>query len=170
MISPSPRTRYGRTLGVVLLLAAYLLCLHDLTLRDQSSFPFDTRKANMIPFMSILRELGHPVHSALHKAYYLVGNLCLMAPLVVLLLLLKPDLKKAYLVFLSFLLSVTIEVVQYTSVAGRVGDVDDVLLNTTGAFLACVILERGRLKWIRNHAAPAATPRPPRAGSPGTSA
>lgn len=149
--------RVGRVIGA-LLLGAYLLGLYTVAFSPLGSPRLGVKSANLIPLKTILAEIGDPIHSALHKAYYLVGNLCLTAPLIVALLLLKPDIKRVYLVLLALVVSIGTEVAQYGWIAGRVGDVDDVLLATVGAILTCALATR--LPWLgipRDGAAPSGT-------------
>ncbi|MEE4495811.1 VanZ family protein [Streptomyces sp. BE230] len=103
------------------------------------------------------------------------GNLVLGMPFGVLLPVLVPRrLRMVRMVLLTVLVIVVVELVQGALVAGRAFDIDDVILNTTGALLGYLLL--GRRLSHRYHvlaaepgrkAAPART-RPPKPARPRT--
>lgn len=127
----------------LLLLIGYLIGLKRVALSSEAAtFDGIPRSGNITPFTSLFSELMHPVHSWQHKAYYFVGNTGLMVPFVIALFLLYPTIRITLLVGAALLLSVAVEVAQYTWCPGRTGDVDDVLLNTAGAAVVCVLLGR----------------------------
>ncbi|MBP3766277.1 MAG: VanZ family protein [Bacilli bacterium] len=89
--------------------------------------------SNFIPFKEIFRyQLFSP--SFIKNV---VGNLIMFMPYGFFIsYFLKLD-KKRYAVFMSFLISVTIELTQL--IIGRVFDVDDILLNVIGGFLGYLV-------------------------------
>lgn len=108
------------------LLVAYLLVLIDLT---QFHFLKSHPAPNLTPFRSIARDM----HAG--SAGFLVnfvGNLVAFLPFGVLPPLVWPARSSAWRVVAAAVLSGSIEVAQYAS-GRRTADVDDVILNVTGA-------------------------------------
>jgi hypothetical protein len=80
------------------------------------------------------------------------GNLVLLAPLGALLPVLFARLRGPLRIFLAVgLISLCIETVQGTMIAGRAFDADDVILNTAGALAAYLLIGRRLSRWA--HAA-----------------
>jgi glycopeptide antibiotics resistance protein len=78
------------------------------------------------------------------------GNLLLGAPFGVLLPVAAPKARGVWRVLLTTLtVMVLVELTQGAIVAGRSFDIDDVILNTTGALLGYLVLGRRLGKWVR---------------------
>ena len=142
---------------------------------------------NIVPFATVVRQLGEtiPIHgrsliTSLHAMLELVGNLAALAPLAIYVPALWPSLRSwRRFVVVAVAFSVGIEL---TQLAGsllegftyRVTDIDDVIVNSTGAVAAFFVwreMERRGLaerwfgRWLdpdRSRGAPAATPPPAR--------
>jgi hypothetical protein len=81
------------------------------------------------------------------------GNIVLLAPLGVLLPVLSNRFRGPLRVFLAVgLVSLCIEVVQGTMIAGRAFDADDVILNTLGAVVAYLLIGRRVSRWAHRAA------------------
>jgi len=81
---------------------------------------------------------------------YLIGNLLLLTPLVILIALIWGRLSMLSVLALVLVTSVAIELTQML-VVGRSGDIDDVILNTLGAGAVCAAVALGRAR-VRNRA------------------
>lgn len=88
-------------------------------------------------------------------AAQIVGNLLAFAALgfflPIRLRLARPALVPLAVAFLTAALSLTIEVLQFVLDIGRVASIDDILLNTAGAVVACV----ASIRWWRSRRGPA---------------
>jgi len=81
------------------------------------------------------------------------GNIVLLAPLGVLLPVLSNRFRGPLRVLLTVgLVSLCIEVVQGTMIAGRAFDADDVILNTLGAVVAYLLIGRRVSRWAHRAA------------------
>ncbi|MFJ1701927.1 VanZ family protein [Kitasatospora sp. NPDC088346] len=101
----------------------------------------DLVHANLRPGASLRAYLDQPAVRA--AAQQVGGNLLLGVPFGLLLPVLFQRLRGALAVTaLTALVMVTVEVAQAALVVGRAFDVDDVILNTTGALLSCLLLGR----------------------------
>jgi glycopeptide antibiotics resistance protein len=88
--------------------------------------------------------------SAREAALEIGGNIILLAPLGVLLPLIFTRLRGLFRITLvGALVSLAIETIQGTLIAGRAFDVDDIILNTLGVALAYLILGRRISRLIR---------------------
>ena len=89
-----------------------------------------------------------------HNLKNIFGNLLLLMPLGIFLPMFSVrfySLKKVLLI--AFLCSLTIEIIQYVSKffgSYRSVDIDDVILNTAGAFLGFVIFDKILMRFFRN--------------------
>jgi glycopeptide antibiotics resistance protein len=94
------------------------------------------RTTNFVPLHSILREL----HSANAVVVFLniAGNVLVMMPLGIALVL-ATRWSVRTLTAIGLAVSVVIEALQWTVVAGRATDIDDVLLNTAGMALGALL-------------------------------
>lgn len=70
-----------------------------------------------------------------------IGNILLFIPFGFLIRYKSARIKTPAIVVLAFLLSCSIETIQYLFLCG-VTDIDDVLLNTLGAYIGCLIAKR----------------------------
>lgn len=115
-------------------LVGYLLCLGWLTLSPVDAVPgYDA--LNLRPGHSISRQITDPVNPWQHRLWYVVGNTLMFVPLVILLRgWFRWSFSATLVVVLG--LSLSIELAQYLLRHGRVADIDDVLLNVTGAVAA----------------------------------
>jgi VanZ family protein len=81
------------------------------------------------------------------------GNVVLLAPLGVLLPVLSERFRGPLRILITVgLISLCIETVQGTMIAGRAFDADDVILNTIGAVLAYVLIGRRVARWAHRSA------------------
>lgn len=68
------------------------------------------------------------------------GNIILFVPFAFILSVVFNVKSKLKIVLLAFLAGLSVELIQYTLAIG-VGDIDDIILNTTGAFLGVLLLK-----------------------------
>lgn len=96
------------------------------------------------PFQSIIDTYRYATPYAFFNA--IVMNVILFIPFSLFLYLISKRL--IITVLISFFFSVFIEVMQYILPIGRISNVDDVILNTTGAIIGCLIglVLRGLIK------------------------
>ena len=90
-----------------------------------------------------------------HEKYMLIANVALFVPLGVFLPILSARIRWWQVILAGFAATCVIEVVQ--PVFGRTGDVDDVITNTVGTVVGCLIVEvllavwrRVVVRWRRN--------------------
>lgn len=122
-----------RTIASILL-ALYVAFLLSITLLI---LPADHPSPNLVPFRSILHDLRA---GGRDLAVNFAGNLAAFVPIGVLIPLARPRPTSARLVAgLGFGLSALIEISQFAS-GRRVGDVDDLILNTLGTLLGLGLL------------------------------
>ncbi|MEU9132356.1 VanZ family protein [Kitasatospora sp. NPDC048540] len=101
----------------------------------------DLVHANLRPGATLRAYLDRPAVRA--AAQQVGGNLLLGVPFGVLLPVLFQRLRGPFTVTaLTALVMVTVEAAQAALVVGRAFDIDDVILNTTGALLGCLLLGR----------------------------
>ncbi|MER5460374.1 VanZ family protein [Streptomyces sp. NPDC002668] len=142
-----PRTSWGRTaLRVCALVAAFLALvafsavLARLTLAP-SHASADIATSNLRPGHS-LRQYAED-YTFLAACKQVGGNLVLGAPFGLILPVLVPRrLRMIRVVVLTALVMILVEMAQGAIVEGRAFDVDDVILNTSGALIAYVLLGR----------------------------
>lgn len=121
----------SRRLAAVLL-ALYLTVALFLTL---TALPLIVPEPNLIPFATIAWLLA--TKSLAYAAAQIVGNLLLLAPIGLLGPTALPALNRWWRIALATaLLAAAIEVTQWLLLSGRHADIDDVILNVTGALLA----------------------------------
>ncbi|MCM0650156.1 VanZ family protein [Clostridium swellfunianum] len=135
----------------------YILCLIGVTLfplRINFDRDYIWVSVNAIPFMRTIKDIinitDNPnMYSFMIKFWIknIGGNLILLLPLGILIPILWSRFNSAVkTVFVSFCLSLSIEVLQlisfYIGNAGRAFDVDDILLNTIGAYIGYIIYKR----------------------------
>jgi glycopeptide antibiotics resistance protein len=126
-----------RTLLFVLMVL-YVLMMLDMTLRW---YPENHPAANLVPFRSMVHDVRV---GGREFVVNFVGNLVAFMPLGVLLPSLSVRWGSARRVALAgAIFSAAIESTQYLS-GRRVADVDDVLLNTTGALLGYLVYRAAR--------------------------
>ena len=108
----------------------------------------DGRFTNLVPFEGTIqhyRELNPSNHSEVYNFYTnLYGNIALFIPFSIILLWLLRIRNKFKVIMIAMAASLTIELVQYALKIG-IADIDDVILNTTGAVIGVlffIILER----------------------------
>lgn len=157
VLSLAPRWRSGdreRALRIgsgVLLGGALLLVLvatfaigNRLSGIDIDGRPVAVYSANTEPFASIRLELSNAESAT--GLVNVVGNVLLFAPLGFFGLLLSRQ-RVAVVVGLCMLLSAAIEVAQYYG--HRVADIDDVILNSTGALIGATLAALARRTLLR---------------------
>lgn len=103
--------------------------------------PFmEGRILQIVPFGSILDILFNSVHYTV--PIRLIGfNIILFIPFGILLALILKSTSKVILktTLLGMAFSITIEILQFLLNSGRTSNIDDVILNTSGAFIGAVI-------------------------------
>ena len=125
-------------LGAAIL--AYLGFLYSLVLVPTVPAFGHVRPFNLVPFRTIVAQLTDPNVPFSHRAYELVGNVLLMTPFGALLALTRRRLSLVAVALVSAGLASTIEILQYVLRTWRVADIDDVILNTSGAILGYLIV------------------------------
>jgi glycopeptide antibiotics resistance protein len=118
--------------GPLLLLLVYLGLLALVTLHSGNAEAAAEAGArdNFTPFAEINRSLAD---GSLRSLAQVVGNALLFAPFGLLAPVSFPRLRIITAVFVAALASATVELVQLTHIAGRMFDIDDVILNVAGA-------------------------------------
>lgn len=109
---------------------------------------------NLIPFTTIIQyikqlfELAYPTENII---YNLLGNIICLMPLGIFLPLLFPKTKKTkYFLLTVTLFTIGIELLQFLTLSGSC-DIDDVILNVTGAFLMFQIMKNKTINaWTKN--------------------
>jgi glycopeptide antibiotics resistance protein len=129
---PKARRRPFLRLGPLLLLVIYLALLAALTLRpgNPEAAAAVGARDNFTPFAEIKRSLAD---GSLRSLAQVAGNALLFAPFGVLVPLSFPRLRILTAVLAAATASATVEIVQLTHLAGRMFDIDDVILNVAGA-------------------------------------
>ena len=125
-----------------MLLIAYVLVLLKYLVLDRMSYRmYADRNYNLYPFNSIMPYLLHKDRYNFNTwALNLYGNLIMLVPFGILLPLLFSKLRKTKVFIASlFLFNLGIELFQYFTGFGSF-DVDDLILNSSGALIAYVIL------------------------------
>jgi glycopeptide antibiotics resistance protein len=131
-----PRARPHRKpfvrFGPFLLLVIYLALLAAITLRPGNAEAAAAAGAhdNFTPFAEIKRSLAD---GSLRSLAQVVGNALLFAPFGVLVPHSFPRLRIFTALLTAAVASAAVEVVQLTHLAGRMFDIDDVILNVAGA-------------------------------------
>lgn len=99
------------------------------------------RSANIIPFDSITNYLfAEDVGQRDFSFMNVFGNIMLFIPLGVYLPLIKRDKRIGISILFTFLISLSVEVIQYVFGIGA-SDIDDIILNTLGGFIGIVIFK-----------------------------
>ncbi|MEO6915544.1 MAG: VanZ family protein [Chitinophagaceae bacterium] len=100
------------------------------------------RYTNLVPFEGTIanyHELNPANSSQVYNFYTnLYGNIILFIPFSIILLWLFRVRNKLKVLFYGFLVSVSIECIQFTLKIG-IADIDDVILNTTGALIGVML-------------------------------
>lgn len=101
---------------------------------------FQSRTINIIPFVDMYDIMFHSVHISV-PIRILAFNILLFVPFGFFLSWRKCTSEKLLLnvTLKGFFLSLFVEVAQYILPLGRIANVDDLILNTFGAFLGCVM-------------------------------
>lgn len=110
--------------------------------------PFGHRRPfNFVPFRTIAKYLSDSGTPLKHRMIQLFGNLLVMVPIGLYLILSKSRRKILYTFLFSFCLSIGVEAYQYLAWTWRVADIDDVLCNSGGAVIVIWIytLTEGRI-------------------------
>lgn len=97
------------------------------------------RPVNLVPFrtiVQILTDSGTPIS---HRAYELMGNILVLAPLGVFLALKMWKFSVWPVALIAVGISTAFEITQYLSWSWRVADVDDVICNSSGAIATYLI-------------------------------
>ncbi|MGA5170530.1 MULTISPECIES: VanZ family protein [Streptomyces] len=146
--------RWGRAAAMLLAFAgmvAFAVVLARLTLEPSAASESLTH-SNLRPGDSIRDYLGQPAFRDTVKQ--LGGNILLGVPFGVLLPVLVPRARGLLRVaVVTALVMLLVELVQGALITGRAFDIDDVLLNTTGALLGYLLIGRrlGRAVHPRRH-------------------
>ena len=123
--------------AVLVLLAIYLGFILDITLLHFQGKP----GVNLVPFQAIIRDVRE---GGRNFVVNVLGNLGVFVPLGLAIPILRERPTRAWHVALiGFVLSLGIELAQY-ALGRRVADIDDVLMNTTGAVLGYAASTSGR--------------------------
>ncbi|WP_333888176.1 VanZ family protein [Clostridium sp.] len=140
----------------------YILCFIGVTLfplKISLDRDYTWISVNVIPVMSTVKEITNitndpNMHSFMIKFWIknIGGNLILLFPLGVMVPILWSKFNSAIkTTFFAFCLSLSIEVLQllstYIGNAGRAFDIDDILLNTVGAYIGYIFYK----KFIKNN-------------------
>ncbi len=98
---------------------------------------------NVVPIVGTIEMIINDANS-LKLVRNIFLNVMLFMPFGFLVRLCMPTrrMTRIQIIFIGFLLSLCIEVTQYILPTGRWADVDDVILNTLGVFLGCILCER----------------------------
>lgn len=98
------------------------------------------RNINLVPFKSIGFLVDRILSNGSYKYYLnIVGNILLFVPLPFVLYHLSGSKQWLLFVLAGFFLSAGVEVIQYLFMLGF-ADIDDVILNTCGTILGCLVL------------------------------
>ena len=132
-------SRSLRTIGLSIMGIIYLglLCKYLLT-PTVPSFNH-VRPFNLMPFRTIAQNLidgGTPIG---HRAYELIGNFLVLAPIGTFLALKMKRFRVWPVVIIGLGISTAVEILQYLLWTWRVADVDDVICNSSGATAAYLI-------------------------------
>ncbi|WP_214482133.1 VanZ family protein [Bacillus sp. SM2101] len=124
-----------------LLFGIYFLMLIYMMFFGFSRSSFEESSYNLIPFKTIgnyVNNIGH--YSARVIMINLIGNIIVFIPFGLFLSLLIPKLRKSSLLILVFIwLISSLELLQFVFSLGSF-DIDDILLNTVGAWLGLKVL------------------------------
>lgn len=117
---------------------AYFVTLFRLTF-SSALHAGGPRPLNLVPFRTIVQQMTDTNTPAFHRIYELVGNSLLLSPVVLFFIFFIGIRRPAILFILGVVLSIAIEVFQYSLHTYRSADVDDVILNSVG-FVAVYML------------------------------
>ena len=115
------------------------------------------RPYNFVPFKTIAENLSDSGTPLKHRMIQLFGNLSVMAPVGLYLILFKSRRKILHTFLFSLCMSLGVEAYQYLAWTWRVADIDDVLCNSGGAVFVIWLytLNEGRIARISTLANPA---------------
>lgn len=148
--------RWLAVLAALLLMVAFAVVLAKATL-SPSYASEGIAHSNLQPGASLRRYYER--YTAAGAIRQVGGNLLLGVPFGVLLPVAAPKARGVWRVLLITLtVMVLVELTQGAIVAGRAFDIDDVILNTTGALLGYLVLGRRLGAWVRR-GRPQALPR-----------
>ena len=94
------------------------------------------RPVNLVPFRTIAQNLTDSETPMSHRAYELIGNSLVLAPIGTFLALKMKRFRVWPVVIIGVGISTAFEVTQYLRWTWRVADVDDVICNSSGAIAA----------------------------------
>ena len=97
------------------------------------------RPVNLVPFRTIAQNLTDGGTPLSHRAYELIGNILVMAPIGVILALKMRRFRVWPVALIGVSTSTAFEVTQYLRWTWRVADIDDVICNALGAIVAYLI-------------------------------
>lgn len=143
--SPRVAWRVLWTAGLVL----YAALLYQKMLQPTSKWTSGHAPYNLVPFRTIVGYLNPAaVTSIQDRAYQVLGNFLVLVPLALLLAVAWNPPVRTRWAFLTFLItSGGIEIAQYVMNAGRSADIDDVILNVSGATLVYVAFYWLSVRW-----------------------
>lgn len=125
--------------GVVFVL--YLIVLMAITLRSPTGSTFTP---DLVPLRGLVREISRSATPELVLRNTL-GNVVLLMPLAYFVTHFRPNWSTVKIVGAVAAVSFTIELVQVSGlISGRVGSVDDIMLNVAGAGIVIILLKRIR--------------------------
>ena len=109
-----------------------------------------TREYNIIPFKSVVNLLVNHPWGIANAIYNILGNFLMLVPLAILLPLISDKFKKWYVfLIVVILISSVIEITQYFTNIGSL-DVDDFILNVSGAFIFYLIINNTKVNKLVN--------------------
>ena len=134
-----PRRRPFVRIGPLLLLLVYLAIMAAVTLGpgDPEAAAGTGARDNYTPFAEINRSMAD---GSLRALAQVVGNALLFVPFGILVPLSFPRLRILTAVLAAVAASAVVELVQLTHIAGRMFDIDDVILNVGGAVLGGLLV------------------------------
>lgn len=97
------------------------------------------RPVNLVPFKTIAQNLTDGRTPLSHRAFELIGNILVLAPIGVLLALKMRKFRVWPVALIGIGTSTVFEVTQYLRWTWRVADIDDVICNALGALAAYLI-------------------------------
>ncbi|GAA3389847.1 hypothetical protein GCM10020369_41560 [Cryptosporangium minutisporangium] len=149
----TPQRRPFLRIGPLLLLVVYLAIAAAITLGpgDPEAAAGAAASDNFTPFAEINRSLED---GSLRSLAQVLGNALLFVPFGLLVPLTFPRLRVLTAVLAAAAASACVELVQLTHIAGRMFDIDDVILNVGGAILGGLLVATWRgltalVRWVR---------------------
>lgn len=147
--------KYSKTIQNIFLYsvsALYAVILYVFLLETRDFFDVNRemhRSINLIPLHSIIDYLlGEDIGQRSFSLMNVYGNIILFIPLGIYLPMFKGDKRLGINVLWIFLLSLSVEIIQFIFGIG-VSDIDDIILNTLGGFIGIAVY-KGLLYLLKN--------------------